>query len=50
MDETLSDEKRFEAAVIAQKMNAKRTSIMSELNKRLDQDDMAITEKTYVRG
>jgi hypothetical protein len=47
MNESLSRDERMEAAIMAQQMNAKRTSIMAALNKRLDNDEIAVTTKTY---
>ncbi len=45
-DENLSDEERLNAAVTAQKTNAKRTALLQAINKRLGESTFLET-KTY---
>ncbi len=46
MDKTLSDEKRLDAAIRAQKMNSLRTQLMIAINESLGHGS-TLTEKTY---
>lgn len=47
MDESLSDEKRLQTAITAQKANAKRTELIRVLDKRLNSPGVTNDEKTY---
>ncbi len=47
MDESLSTEKRLEAAVRAQKMNAMRNTLIREIDEFLGQGHLSPTTKTY---
>ncbi len=49
MDESLSTEERLEAAIKAQRMNARRAQLMRLLDERLGESHRTVLEKTYAK-
>ena len=47
MNESLPNEKRLEAAILAQTTNAKRNALIKAINSILNQEDMLVEKKTY---
>ncbi len=47
MDESLSPEKRLQAAIVAQKSNARRTQLMKAIDERLGEGETAGFTKSY---
>jgi hypothetical protein len=48
MDESLSNEKRLEAAITAQKSNARRSALMRAITEYIDGEDTGFN-KSYVK-
>lgn len=49
MNESLSTEERLEAAIKAQRMNARRGELMRAIDERLGEGDRSVLEKTYAK-
>lgn len=47
MDESLSDKERLDAAILAQKTNARRTSLIRALDERLSEGTLSGFVKSY---
>jgi len=47
MDESLTKEKRFEAALRAQRTNKKRCELMRAIDRRLGEANLTVADKTY---
>lgn len=47
MNENLSDKQRLDAAIRAQKQNAKRSELIKALDKLFGEEDRTVSTKTY---